>query len=75
MQRPLSSLGLPLAVQERLTSAKYLHAEELRGVSPVQLARELNVPMTDALAVLKAAQTPNMSILSAGSTLLAPRKV
>ena len=42
MQRPLSSLGLPLAVQERLTSAKYLHAEELRGVSPVQLARETN---------------------------------
>ena len=40
-QRTVASLGLPQALQDQLSAANYVYVDDLKGVRPSELARDL----------------------------------
>ena len=69
--RSLASLGLPQELQDKLSAANYVYVDDLRGVRPLELARDLKVPNEEALRVLQAASgTAAKSVLAGASTAL-----
>eukprot|EP01045_Picozoa_sp_COSAG04_P022858 COSAG04_NODE_2642_length_3814_cov_3.078062_5_plen_173_part_01 len=69
-QRTVASLGLPQALQDQLSAANYVYVDDLKGVRPIELARDLKVPNEEALRVLKAANAPATKLLAGASTAL-----
>ena len=49
-QRTVASLGLPQALQDQLSAANYVYVDDLKGVRPIELARDLKVPNEEATA-------------------------
>ena len=69
-QRTVASLGLPQALQDQLSAANYVYVDDLKGVRPIELARDLKVPNEEALRVLKAANAPATKLLAGASTVV-----
>ena len=68
--RTIASLGLPQALQDQLSAANYVYVDDLRGVRPLELARDLKVTNEQALQVLQAASAPRGQALAGTTTAL-----
>jgi RAD51-like protein 2 len=68
--RTVASLGLPQALQDQLSMANYVYVDDLRGVRPLELARDLKVTNEQALRVLQAASAPAAKSLAGATTAL-----